>query len=73
MTASINIFRKDGVWRYAFYIDGELSRLGDLGVAEDATEAAAMDAACRMYTPLGGVTVMRGADPPSHTRPSGRK
>jgi hypothetical protein len=73
MGASINVFRNNGAWRYALYIDGDLSRLGDLGVADEATEAAAMDAACKMCVPsLGDVTVTRVADPPSRTRTLGQ-
>ena len=67
MPTAINVFRKNGGWRYATYIQGELSRLGSLDVAPDATEAAAMDAAAKMYAPfIGGVTVVRAADMPAH-------
>src|SRR5262245_38295138 len=65
MPTSINVFRNDGIWRYATYVDGELCRLGDLPVEDGATDHCAIEAARRMYLPyLGGVTIERVPDIP---------
>ena len=74
MPTSVNIFRKHGTWRYATYIDGELSRLGNLRVEDGATESGAIEAARRMCMPyLGGVTIERVADMPRARKPAKRR